>query len=195
MRPKCLYFSNIQIDFAASQCMKIYWIRTLLWVMSVIACLSWIASIWCYCMLTVDAGPKTCQVEFRNGAMDITNVRIPSVPARPTAIAVKWGVISASDRGRIRWKLNRSPTSAAFGGGAIDILEVPLWPLVLLTFLFSAGREARYRRSRSRSPGNCRRCAYPLAGLPSSDRCPECGERIPADLELQGSSAGASERF
>ncbi len=60
-----------------------------------------------------------------------------------------------------------------FFGGAGSGVIIPLWLLLLLTFIPTF---ILWRRDRI-PPGHCQRCGYDLTGNVSG-RCPECGEAV-----------------
>lgn len=67
------------------------------------------------------------------------------------------------------------------GGQPLYIAVLPIFPGFLInTALYAAALLAMFTACSNlrRRANTCRRCAYPLTGLPPNSPCPECGEEL-----------------
>lgn len=100
-----------------------------------------------------------------------TTIRPPPVPAaQPTGILTTPPIVISALPG-----LSQAYWQAVF----------PLWAPVATfgTFFLVVWGIPRLRRRRWRRTGRCGGCGYDLRA--SKDRCPECGEKVPADFHVR----------
>lgn len=100
----------------------------------------------------------------------------PSVRALPGAASdvakFEQSNFQFTTRPSFQWKFSR--LSKAVGGIAIDVVWVPLWPLIVGASVITGFIWWR-RRMRPFTRGRCDGCGYSLTGLTAGAACPECG--------------------